>query len=159
LATKTSIKKENTETPKESSKLLKIVLFILITLTIVVSCLAYQIFTSEAMSQANRQAILSIFHKKEKEKLFALDEFTIKLADGSYVQLSMNVGYVGDEEEIKQQKPVLRDKIIFEMMKLDSKHLHVQQIDKTKALLTEKLKPILHEAEIQNIYMDNLVLQ
>lgn len=159
MATKTSIKKEHTETPKESSKLLKILLFLLTALTIVVSYLVYQIFTSEAISQAHRQDILSIFHKKEKEKLFALDEFTIKLADGSYAQLSMNVGYVGDEEEIQQQKPILRDKIIFEMMKLSREQLQVQQIDKTKSLLIEKLKPILQKSEIQHIYIDNLVLQ
>jgi flagellar basal body-associated protein FliL len=152
-----------TETAKKetSSGLIKFMFVLLTLLIVVVGYLTYSIFTSDAMAKNGGESIGSIFHKEEKAVLFPLDEFTVKLSDGSFAKLSMNLGFVGKEEKVKELKPILRDKIIFEMMKLSPDQLNVKHIEGTKGILIEKLNPIMEEekAEVKNIYIDNLMVQ
>lgn len=159
MATKTT-KDTSKEVSKQASNgLIKTMLFFLTLLTIVVGYLTYQVFTSDAMAKTSQQTMTSLFHSTEKEKLFALGEFTVKLSDGSYAQLSMSVGYIGDEKELPEIKPVVRDKVIFSLMKFDRTNLNVQHIEGTKGILIEQLNPLLKKSEIKHIYIDNLTLQ
>ncbi|WP_180953886.1 flagellar basal body-associated FliL family protein [Bacillus sp. M6-12] len=153
--------KESKESKPASSGLVKFMFFLLTLLIIVVGYLFYQIFTSEAMGKNADNAISSIFHKEEKEILFPLDEFTVKLSDGSFAKLSVNLGFVGKEEKVKELKPILRDKIIFEMMKLKPDQMNVKHIEGTKGILIENLNPIMEKenAEVKSIYIDNLIVQ
>lgn len=147
------------ETNQSPNTLLKSMVIMLTLLTVVVGFLVYYLFTTESSGKNSQQSFGSLFQKSEEEKLFSLEEFSIMLSDGHYAKLSMSIGYEGKEEELKEIKPVLRDKIIFELMKLDETNLDVQHIEATKSILVKETNPVLKKGKIQHIYIDNLMVQ
>jgi flagellar basal body-associated protein FliL len=151
-------KKKTTSEP--SSRLMKVMYTLLICTALAFGYLFYLILNDKGVESVNLSTILS---PPEEEQLFSLDDFMLQMADGKYVKLSISMGYVKTarkhEEELAEVKPILRDKVIFELMQLDSNHLGVQEIKKTKEILVEQLKPILKKSDIQSIYIDNLIVQ
>lgn len=147
------------DTKQNTSGLMKILIVLTSLLVVVVGYLVYSLMTSPQGFKNSEELLASIFKKEEVEQLHPLDEFTIKLADNKYAVISMSLGYVGKEEKIKPINAVIRDKVIFELMALDSKNLDASNIEITKKLLLKQLNEVAKDAKIRNIYIDNLVVQ
>lgn len=144
---------------QQTSGLMKVLITLMLLLVVVVGYLIYSLMTSPQGMKNSEELLASIFKKEEVEQLHPLDEFTIKLADNRYAVISMSLGYIGEEESIKPIIAIIRDKVIFELMALDSKNLDATNIEITKKLLIKQLNEVSKDADIRNIYIDNLVVQ
>lgn len=147
---------------KNSYQTLIVILFILIFLTI--GAIWYMFYQMNAGNAGNGEnPIANIFEREKEERLYPLEEFTLQLADGRYAKLAMSIGYMSssekDEEEFKNGEPILRDVINVELMKMTSDKLEVKQLDSTKKVLIEQLKPLIAKSEVSNVYIEELVVQ
>lgn len=152
------VKKEQ----KNTYHALIMILFILIFLTMgAIGYMFYQVSNGYAGNEEN--PLTTLLQGEKEERLFPLEEFTFQLSDGRYAKLSMSIGYMSsrekDQEEYKNGEPILRDMINMELMKMTSHNLEVKQLDATKKLLIERLKPLVVKSEVSNVYIEELVVQ
>lgn len=97
-------------------------------------------------------------------KTFGLDEFLINLADEDgkrYVKVKVFLGYDNKklDAELEEKKPIIRDAIIAVFRTKKAADISPKGVDTIKMELIQKINMVLEKGQLNNIYINDILLQ
>lgn len=97
-------------------------------------------------------------------KTFGLDEFLINLADEDgkrYLKVKVFLGYDNKKlaAELEEKKPILRDAIISVVRTKKAADITPKGVESIKMELIQRINPLLKEGQLNNIYINDILVQ
>lgn len=97
-------------------------------------------------------------------KTFGLDEFLINLADEDgkrYLKVKIFLGY--DEKklatELEEKKPILRDAIISVIRTKKAADITPKGVETIKMEIIQRINPLLEKGQLNNVYINDILVQ
>ena len=97
-------------------------------------------------------------------KTYGLDEFLVNLADEDgkrYLKVKVFLGYDNKklDSELEDKKPILRDAIISVLRTKKAADITPKGVDSIKTEIIQKINPILEKGQLNNVYINDILLQ
>lgn len=98
------------------------------------------------------------------EKTFGLDEFLVNLADEDgkrYLKVKVFLGYDSKklDSELEEKKPILRDSIISVLRTKKAADITPKGVETIKLEIIQKINPILEKGQLNNVYINDILVQ
>ena len=95
---------------------------------------------------------------------YGLDEFLVNLADDDgkrYLKVKIFLGYDNKklDSELEEKKPILRDAIIAVLRTKKAADITPKGVDSIKMEIIQKINPILEKGQLNNVYINDILLQ
>jgi len=122
--------------------------------------------TQQQTGAAGQQAAQNTNYLQQvvSTKTFGLDEFLVNLADEDgkrYLKVKVFLGYDNKklDTELEEKKPILRDAIIGVIRTKKAADITTKGVDSIKMEIIQRINPILEKGQLNNVYINDILLQ
>lgn len=97
-------------------------------------------------------------------KTFGLDEFLVNLADEDgkrYLKVKVFLGYDNKklDTELEEKKPILRDAIISVLRTKKAADITPKGVESVKIEIIQRINSILEKGQLNNVYINDILVQ
>lgn len=122
--------------------------------------------TQQVVVQQTQQAVqnTTLLQQVVSTKTFGLDEFLVNLADEDgkrYLKVKVFLGYDNKklDTELEEKKPILRDAIIGVIRTKKAADITPKGVESIKMEIIQRINPILEKGQLNNVYINDILVQ